>query len=147
MNNVEHDALPKQLENNQIEISPKKEIRNWCLIVGSLIVITSTFFTFAADAGLGRMVGMRMRLLDYPAVMIPIGLAAANIVFALCRARIPTYIISVLILIFAGLSISMAGTIYKYGRYGEGYYILILGVVIMVASFPIHIALKKKKRE
>jgi len=68
-------------------------------------------------------------------------LAAWNIIFTLFRAKIPIYIFSALILIFAAFLFSLRSI--SNFHFGPGFYILIVGLILMMASFPISKVLKK----
>ena len=136
----------ENLDNKQ----KKEKMFYWSLIASNLIVVTSTFFTWAADSThLGIISNQGMTLLEWLGIggWILISLASLNILFAFFCLKIPIYVVSLLILAFVGIVISI-GCPYSYGIYGIGFYILILGIILMVVSFPIlHIALKRNRKK
>jgi hypothetical protein len=146
-------------------LTPSKKALNWILILANLIIIASTFlnqylvrvllpFSNTAsrppfrdydieylDTLFDITIGNDQSILNFGYIFI--ALAALNILFALCRKRIPTYIITVVmtLLIFTVIYI-ITNTIHF--RLETGFYILLAGTFILVTSHFIFNRFSKK---
>lgn len=121
---------------------------NWILLVASLIVIAATFLPWTTSGGgiLGAV--SKESLFNKGGGFLFVILAALNLLFALLRKRLPTYIITGAILILAGVQISASVSEFPYwfgSAFGLGFYILLIGLVLSIASHPIAISIDKKR--
>jgi len=129
---------------NDVQTEHIKTI-NWFLIITNLIVVASTFFAWYGDRG---RFGEGETLLDIGAGYVLIGLSVLNIIFALLRKRTPTYVFTALTSLFAFYMISIApeeASNQFMGSLGFGFYLLIAGIIMLIASHFIFNAIQKKK--
>lgn len=129
----------------------KKEIErsfNWILLIACLIVVAATFLPWTTSGGgiLGDV--SKDTLFDKGSGFLFLILAGLNILFALLRKRIPTYIFTAIMLVLAGIQTFASASEFAYwfgSAFGLGFYVMLIGAVLLIASHPIVIALDKKK--
>ena len=122
---------------------------NWILIAANLIVAVSPFLTLYSE-GVSRLGNARTVILwnDKGPGELLIILAALNILFALLRKKIPVIVFTILMIVLVAIIIT--GTIessnyFHVFGFGVGFYMLIAGVILMAASFPISNVLFKRR--
>lgn len=125
-----------------------KKSCNWILLIASLIVVAATFLPWTTSGGgiLGSV--SKDTLFDKGSGFLFLILAALNILFALLRKRIPTYIFTALMLVMAGIQISASASEFPYwfgSAFGLAFYVLLLGLVLSIASHIIIILTDRKK--
>ena len=131
------------MEKISTEDSTVKESRkaiNWILLLANLIIISSTFLTWYSE-GIGRIGGASdSTLFNTGSGLYFSVLAVANLIFIMLRKQVLTVVMSALTVFLAVIQIEATVSEIPYFfdfSFGTGFYSMIFGVVLLIASYPI----------
>ena len=120
---------------------------NWILFLACMVIIAATFLPWTISGG--GMLGAvsKPNLLDTGSGFLFVILAAATLLFTVLRKRIPTYILTGCIAVLAGIQTSASVEEFAYwfgSSFGLGFYVMLAGIVLAVASHPVVMILRRK---
>ena len=138
----------EKVKTSESSASEKKRAINWILIIANLIIISSTLLTWYSE-GLGRIGGAsESTLFNTGSGLYFSVLAVINLIFIFLHKQLPTFVVSALLILLAALQIEATVSEIPYYfdfSFGIGFYTMILGIALLIASYPLFGAIQKKK--